>query len=216
MKPYVVKQGDHLDKVAFGSGVEAKDVWDHPKNAELKELRGDGQILSPGDILWLPDEPKPELSFTAKKENAFAARVPLVEVSLVLESGGEPLADEPYRVRGLFDDSEQRSDGDGRVKLEVPAYLREVVLELVERDASLAVTVGGLDPVDQPSGARMRLENLGFGSKMSAGSGPDAHPAHDEQVFLASLRTFQLDAGLEPTGELDEATQAKLLEKHGS
>ncbi|MCC6521749.1 MAG: peptidoglycan-binding protein [Polyangiaceae bacterium] len=216
MKPYVVKQGDYLDKVAFAHGVEPKELWDHAKNAELRARRGDGSLLSAGDVLWLPDPPSEGIPFDAKRENRYTAHVPSIPVSLVLERGGAPLPDEPYRVRGLFDDAERRSDGDGRIRFKVPAHVGEVVIELPERQASLVLALGHLDPVSEPSGARMRLENLGYGAAVVAGRGRDAHRAHDDAVFQRALQGFQADAGLEPTGALDAATQQALVDRHGS
>ena len=37
MKPYVVKQGDYLLKIAHLAGFDADDVWGHAKNADLKK-----------------------------------------------------------------------------------------------------------------------------------------------------------------------------------
>jgi hypothetical protein len=37
MKPYVVKQGDYVDRIAHAHGVDPDDIWNDPKNAELKK-----------------------------------------------------------------------------------------------------------------------------------------------------------------------------------
>ena len=59
MKPYVVKQGDYLLKLAHGLGFDADTVWNADENADLKAKR-DPNILCPGDLLYVPDsEPKP-------------------------------------------------------------------------------------------------------------------------------------------------------------
>jgi hypothetical protein len=65
--------------------------------------------------------------------------------------------------------------------------------------------IGHLDPVHEVSGVRGRLHNLGY----EAGAGD----AMDDDL-RELLRLFQKQHGLE-TGEIDEATQQALEDKHG-
>jgi len=39
---YIVRQGDHLEKLAHLLGFDAVKVWGDPKNADLKTLRYQG------------------------------------------------------------------------------------------------------------------------------------------------------------------------------
>ena len=170
--------------------------------------------MTPGDILFVPDEPPQTSPYTAESSNEYVAKVPTVTVDMTLEQGGEPLADEPYRIEGIGDDELKQSDAAGMVSFEVPVHVREVLLELTERGQKMRVLVGELDPVSEPSGARMRLINLGFCPKSFAGG--DQYEAHDDGLFHAAVRSFQGAQGLEATGELDEATQKALIDAHGS
>ena len=88
MKPYVVKQGDHLTKLAHKMGFDADTVWNDSKNAELKKARKP-DILKAGDVLWVPDEPKKKLSLTAQSSNAYVAKVPKVPMKIALSDGGK-------------------------------------------------------------------------------------------------------------------------------
>ena len=54
MKPYVIKQGDYLTRIAHRLGFVANEVWNDPKNAELKALRSDPDTLKSGDIVFVP------------------------------------------------------------------------------------------------------------------------------------------------------------------
>jgi hypothetical protein len=68
-----------------------------------------------------------------------------------------------------------------------------------------------IEPLPDPgsaSGAQRRLKNLGY--YRGAGRGEI-----DDETREA-LRSFQRDHALSPTGELDEATRGKLVERHGS
>jgi hypothetical protein len=213
-KPYVIKQGDYLSKLAHRLCFDREQVWNDPSNAALKDQRGDGSILCPGDVLFIPDEPPKTLPMTAKTTNDYVADVPKVKIELTLAEGDKALADVPYRVEGIGNDAEQRTDGSGKVVIEAPVHVREVLLVLPKRGEKYLVRIGDLDPVSEPSGARMRLTNLGLLGKSF--SGADRAESHDDQRFCAALKAFQDAQGLEPTGELDEPTQAALVSAHGS
>lgn len=64
-----------------------------------------------------------------------------------------------------------------------------------------------MPPPTDVKGAQIRLQNLGYRSADATGTLDD-----DTRKAIAS---FQSDAGLPPTGKLDEATAAKLAETHG-
>ena len=55
-KPYVVKAGDYTKKLAHTLGFDADEVWNDPKNAELKKLRKDPDMLVAGDVLFVPEK----------------------------------------------------------------------------------------------------------------------------------------------------------------
>jgi Putative peptidoglycan binding domain len=87
----------------------------------------------------------------------------------------------------------------------IPPDARRGTLTFGEgEDETYEVTLGGMDPVSEPSGARKRLQNLGFISAESEG-----------ESLEAVLKSYQLDRGLEVTGCLDEETQKALLDEHG-
>ena len=99
MKPYVIKQGDYLLKIAHLLGFDADEVWS--ANAELKALRKDPSMLKAGDVLFVPDEPKPKLRLNKEESNAFVARVPSVKLALQVAEEGEPLKNKKYVIEGL-------------------------------------------------------------------------------------------------------------------
>lgn len=216
MKPYVVKQGDFLAKIAFKMGFDADEVWNDDKNADLKAKRKDGDILLPGDVLYVPDDPRKKNPFTKETANAYKAKLPRAKVKVALTGpGGKPLADEPYVVDGIGDDAPRTTDGSGNVIFTVPVTVREVELTLTKRKQTFRVMVGQLDPVGEPSGARMRLEHLGLYSPSFA-PGDEPYASRDEAQLAAALAAFQIKKGLPSTGKLDAATQAALVAAHGS
>ena len=58
---YVIRQGDYLAKLAHRFGFDAGTVWGDPRNSELRSLRGDPNVLHPGDVLWIPEDEDPPL-----------------------------------------------------------------------------------------------------------------------------------------------------------
>jgi hypothetical protein len=217
MKPYVVKQGDFLDKIAFKMGFDAGEVWGDGANADLKKKRKTGDVLLPGDILYVPEDPRKKLPFTKETKNAYKAKLPTVKVEVVLAApGGAPLANEPYVIKGLGDESEKTTGADGKVKIEASIEVRQVEVVLTKRKRSLVVRVGDLDPVDEPSGARMRLQHLGLYAATFATDGGATYASRDDAQLAAAIRAFQLQKGLPTSGALDDATKAALVDAHGS
>jgi len=214
MKPYVIKQGDYLSKLAHLLGFDAQTVWNDPKNAELKEQRSDPAMLQAGDILFVPDEPKKRLPLKHEEENSYVATVPRISVSVVVADDDEPVADQPYVVEGLGDDEERMTDKDGTVSFEAPVHVREVTVRFKERELAFRIGVGELDPIDTDAGVRMRLTQLGFYGATLAGE--DAYVERDDAQLAAAIAAFQTAQGLPTTGELDDATRKALLDVHGS
>src|SRR5207244_7604563 len=87
------------------------------------------------------------------------------------------------------------SDAQGIIGFQAPVTVRQILLELPDRRESFALRVGGLDPVDEPSGAHARLANLRF------------DPGITNWQLTAALRGFQEERGLDATGALDAATR---------
>ena len=220
MRAYVVRQGDHLMSIAARYGCDAEEVWNHPDNRELREQRGDGSVLAPGDVIYLPEPQGVDLQLTARTTNRYRATVAMTHLRLRLSSGGvQTLANEPYRVQGLAEPIEGESDGDGWVTLDVPAHTRELLLELPRREEAMVVEVGNLDPVERDSGLRARLLHLGYLIPMELvheiGSRAQSGEERDAEITQA-LRDFQRARGLEETGEVDDDTRNALIEAHGS
>jgi hypothetical protein len=213
MQTYVVRQGETVASiVARNGGGDPDAVWNHSKNAELRKLRGDPAILCPGDRLYLPDGKPSWLPVTVGSTNTFKATVPVQTVKIVLV-GDKPLAGEPYIIHGLGDDISGTTDGSGSLSVDVPITAPSFALELTGLKVVQQILVGHLDPVDEASGVRQRLANLGYASRLAPileAFGVASHGLDEQQ-----LRIFQITNGLSPTGEADDATVDALKNAHG-
>lgn len=205
-RPYVIRQGDYLTRLAFRFGFDADEVWSAPENEALRRARPNREMLAPGDVLSIPDEPREGPALRVGGNNHYRARVPVVPVKIRLRDGDHPLANEPYRVDGLPRSISGQSDGEGQIEFEVPVTSREVQLTLTNRHTVVPVRVGDLDPPSTASGVRQRLDHLGYNRTQAVGPDDDAR----------ALRMLQRDHDLPETGEIDEATRSALSGAHGS
>lgn len=201
---HVVKPGECLSSIALDAGFFPESIWDHEANAELREARaGNAHALVAGDVLTIPDLSRREHSVAIDAQHKFRRKgVPAV-FRVKLEIDDEPLANEPYLLR--VDGLQKRgiTDGEGRVCETIWPGAREAVVTLGEGDDAIefAFALGQLDPADTERGARQRLASLG-------------HACGEAEEFADDLRAFQAAEALAETGELDDATIAKLIELH--
>lgn len=99
------------------------------------------------------------------------------------------------------------TDEEGKLQHPIPPRARRAILTL-EGEDPLEFKLGSLDPIDTISGVQARLANLGYDVDSEENKlGPKTHEA---------LEDFQREQGLEPSGELDEATRDTLVRVHGS
>lgn len=215
MRPYVVRQGDYLTQIAHRRGFSAEVVWNDPLNDALRQKRASPDILQPGDILHLPDahEGWNPLPLAAGGENRFAARIPTIEIKLMLKHGDRsPIANKPFRVEGMGPEPYNgTTDSTGLASFPVPVHVHEVDLSLDEVGLYYYVRVGHLDPADEPSGAAKRLAHLGYLTPIDMNKMvPSAH------LLSEAIAAFQEAKGIKVTGALDDTTHDALVEAHGS
>jgi hypothetical protein len=212
MRPYVIRRGDHVTAIAHRVGSRADEIWQHPRNEALRGRRADRDVLAPGDVLFVPEPRRERHPLTPQAANRMVARVPRVNLAITFrDAAGEALANEPFVVHGgPTPPPRGTTDGAGVARFSVPVHTREVHLVLEQRGASFVVAVGDLDPADERSGARQRLEQLGFPCG-AHGAGPC-----DEATLRRAVVAFQRSRDLPPTGELDARTSEALREAHGS
>jgi hypothetical protein len=215
MKPYVVRQGDYLTKLAHTMGFNPDSVWAHPKNEALRNKRTDPDMLQPGDLLYVPDEARERLPIEPGTINAYVARIPRMPVAVKLQVGGAPLSKERYRILGLGPDPiAGATDEDGYLRTEVAVHVREIEVQLVDRKRTLRVRVGNMDPINELAGLQKRLQHLGFYQATRGGS--ENFEAKDPPAVKAALAAFQSSRKLPATGHLDDDTRAALIAAHGS
>jgi hypothetical protein len=163
MQPYVIKQGDYLAKLACQFGFDADTVWSDPKNADLRKLRSDPNLLWPTDILYIPDQvnKQPVLkSLTTGTTNTFVSDTPTVTVNLKFADA--ELASQPYTIPELPQLTGLTTRADGTATIAMPITQRVVTVVFTSDGTAFTCNVGHVDPINTLSGVIQRLQNLGF------------------------------------------------------
>lgn len=209
MRPYIVRQGDYLAKIAAQVGCGEDEIWDHAKNRDLRAQGRTKDILCAGDVLFVPSKPSEPRDLTIGGSNQYKGNVALVSVAVRFRRGGKPIAGARYVVTGAGDRVEGSSEGDGLVKFEVPTHVSSVTVTFPDQRLSYRVSVGHVDPSSEASGQRGRLRQLGY-----LPAAPDGSAIPDE-VMAAAVRAFQHDQGLAESGQVDDDTRGALEKAFG-
>ena len=209
-RPYVIRQGDYLTKLAITLGFDAQAVWNHADNAALRSLRANGEILSEGDILFIPEGSDATTGLHVGANNRFEALVPTVDVVIAFnDNDGKPRANAKFWLHGVGPDPrEDTTDGNGQAKFAVPINVTEVQVVFEDDDIAHNLRVGHLDPVEQNSGVAQRLGHLGFFVALPGSW-------NEDERLSDGVRRFQRASGLNETGIADAATCAALVQQHG-
>jgi type VI secretion system secreted protein VgrG len=128
--------------------------------------------------------------------------------------GMSPYASKDYVLKSLGVKIEGKTSADGVVEADLPAEAKtaEITLWIQPRPTGktkrYVIKLGQLDGAGTVPGLETRLRNLGYywGRSQTEIAGDLAR----------ALRDFQQDNHLNPTGKPDAATQARLVEIHGS
>ena len=204
---HVIRPGDHLAKIAHERGLDPDEVWNHPKNAELREKRKDPHILCEGDVLFLPVKEEAPLPLQVGQANRYSAVLPRVETHLRLADASGPFANEAFEVEGLDQTIEGTTDADGNQTFETPVTAKVATVVLTNRRLRFTVLLGEMDPITEVSGVQLRLGLLGFLKGPASGDLDDA--------TVDALRAFQKSKGLDISGAKDEATLDALKAAYG-
>lgn len=210
MLPYIIKQGDFLEKIAFKHGFTVDDVWNHPKNIEIRNLRQDHNVLAPGDIVFIPQKSAEHVAITNGAKNRYIAKVPKTNVAIEFFSSSGPLANEPYTIHGVGSPITGATDSEGNMNACVPVTTDSFDVTFENIRHTVTILIGHIDPISEISGVRQRLIGLGL---LSLNNVFDI----DEEARMTSkaIERFQFEHGLLPTGSINDDTRRIIEEEFG-
>jgi hypothetical protein len=209
---HIVKQGEYLSKIVNDYGFhDSRPIWDHPENAELKSKRKTPNILFPGDRLYIPDQdPNFELRPTDQRHQFVLLSEKLQLKMKVKDLNDKPIANTPCDLEVESATYSLVTDSQGIIHQEIPstAQTGRLLVHRAEGEMRIEIQIGSLDPLEEESGQRARLNNLGYN--------PGEPDSQDPQQFRCAVEEFQCDHEVRPiTGVCDAKTQAKLKEVYG-
>src|SRR6185295_19811162 len=95
---HTVEKGEGVSSIAFATGRFPDKIWSDPANAELRRLRGDMNMLVPGDVVVVHDlSPKAETVPTGKSTRFVLHTTPAV-LRLQVAVGSRILANQIYTL----------------------------------------------------------------------------------------------------------------------
>ncbi len=187
--PYVVAQGDSLASINCALGLDpfesGLDPYLSPANANFRVANPDPDRLQAGSSFVVPD------------------RVDRAGFKVLHEVHSNESRSVHFYLHGVELDASLYTDRDGVVTVLLPAILDQAQLR---SGAQLHRLEFGLAPPHTLLGVQQRLGRLGHEAEPTGILDPQTR---------AALRSFQEGSGLEPTGELDDATLQALLQAAG-
>jgi hypothetical protein len=246
MPEYTVKQGDCISSIAQKYGLFWEKIWDHSKNAQLKERRKDPNILQPGDVVFIPDNEEKEESGATEQRHRFRKRgVPAKLRLRLMEEPEREQTEQSAETSSAMPDSSGAFSEDPQMDDTPPQEEpRRNVPYVVEIDGKLirgttdddGMIECGIPPnaskgrlivePGTPNETTLPLE-LGHLNPLSelsgikqrlANLGLECGDRRDSPTpgLEEALRAFQEKHGLPVTGEADQTTRDKINEVHGS
>jgi len=213
---YRVRKGDCLSSIANAYGfADYQTIYQRPENAEFRQKRPNPNIICPGDVLFIPDLEKKDVSKGTDQLHSFKLKRPHVQLRLCLKDDlHQPYENTKYHLQVGVDHWEGFTDGEGMVEQEIQADATEGEITIFpgggdtpDEGHTFTLQLGDLDPVDEMSGVDARLINLGFGPA-------DAEDSLSDEDRKEALQAFQAKFGLDVTGEMTDETKSKLREVH--
>jgi hypothetical protein len=164
MQPYVIRQGDYLLQLANALGFDQTSIWQDDKNSDLSQSRRPGgNILCPGDVLYVPDPPlaPPDgASLNVGTTNSFVSNAPLTTINIKFTD--DDLASQPCTIAELDQLTNLATDGSGLLTFQAPVTLTTATITFTAVNQTCSCLIGHLDPVDTLTGVYQRLQNLGY------------------------------------------------------
>lgn len=211
MPYHKVRQGETLIGLAATNGLKDwQSILERPENAGLKKARPDPGVLLPGDRVFIPPRELKQAAKPVDARHSFKVTLPRAWLRLALkDSAGQPWAGKRYAltVGSQSFTGTLANDGVLEQPVAVDATRGELKVWTAGAEAEPEIwqlAIGSMDPPEEVSGVKARLNNLGF----DCGE-PDSELTAEAS---AAIRSFQVLAGLTATGAVDAALSAKLAE----
>ena len=206
MPKITASQGDSIPSLAQDNGHFWQKIWDHGENAALKAKRKNPNQIMEGDEVFIPELEIKKESRGADSRHVFKRKGVPAKLKMQLFLLGEPRKNEDYVLELDGKLITGKLDGEGKLEQFIPPNCKGGSLKLKSGKEIIPIKLGHLNPIDEISGIKQRLNNLGFHCGGEDNSWSDQGKA--------ALKEFQAKHKLPESGALDAATKSKLQELH--
>ena len=206
MPKITATQGDSITSLAHDNGHFWPKVWDHGENSALKAKRKNPNQIMEGDDVFIPELESKLESRGVDSRHVFKRKGVPAKLKMQLFLLGEPRRNEDYVLELDGKLITGKLDGDGKLEQFIPPNCKGGSLKLKSGKEIIPIKLGFLNPIDEISGVKQRLNNLGFRC------GGEDNEWSDQAK--AALKDFQSKHKLADSGELDAATKSKLQALH--
>jgi peptidoglycan hydrolase-like protein with peptidoglycan-binding domain len=163
-------------------------------------------VLLPGDELFIPDKEYKKISRDTGKTHKFKIKDQSVMLRLVLRDlNSEPIRSMLCKLEVEGKVYQLTTNANGMIEQLIPKTAQNGNVSF--SNFVIPLKIGHLDPPEEISGWRARLNNLGYNAGKSE--------APNDRLFKSAIEEFQIDYGLTVDGVCGPQTQAKLKETHG-
>jgi N-acetylmuramoyl-L-alanine amidase len=213
---HTIRQGETLTLIASQNGFrDWRTIYNDPANAAFRTKRPNPDVLFPGDVIIIPDKQHKTENAPTGTRTKFATKSMKLFLRVTLKDfTGKPPGNRRYTLRvdgQSIGPIARRTKPNGLIEQEVPFGAKTARIRIA--NCIWDLDLAHLNPMDRVTdngvtGVQGRLGNLGY----------DVGPVdgHLGPKTRAALRRFQQDQGLPAvTGQLDSATEAALIAKHG-
>jgi Putative peptidoglycan binding domain len=207
-KVIIAQKGDCLINLSRQEGLSWEAVWNHPENAALRRRRKYLNIIKEGDAVFLPDLAVAEYLRQTDQLHKFVVEGRKVRFTLKLLDQGTPRAGEDYVLSVRNRSLKGRTDENGSLSEWIPSDASTGTLIVGANHDEFAINFGYIDPIEEISGVKSRLRNLGFYEG----------EINDEQdgELTEAIATFQHSVDLPGNGAITAETRNLLVKTHGS
>lgn len=195
--------GDSIPSIAYAAGLFPDTVWNDPQNAELKALRGDMNVLFPGDVVFVPEKKRRMETAATDQRHKFRRKGVPCKLRIQLFHVETPRANEEYEVSIEGAAQKGKADSKGIVEFWVAPNARQGTLTIGPDRTVIELRLGHMDPLTEVAGLQKRLANIGY----PCGDDP---PGEIREATREALRSLQRRYQLKETGEFDGATRGLL------
>src|SRR5215475_5811223 len=156
---HIVQQGEHLSSIAHDYGFQAYEtIWNHSNNAQLRQKRGNANVLYPGDVLFIPDRVDKKVPAATGAMHHFQLIDAKLKLSVrVRDRAGKPMPNTECELEVDGQAYKLTTNAHGLVEKPIPATAKGGMFRVPELHLESPVQIGHLDPVDEQSGLAGRL-----------------------------------------------------------